>query len=61
MPNTSGILYYNENKGAIVTLMTLQTTGQRGGGLNVGGGWWVGQGRVMGGNGDTCNWTTIKK
>ena len=32
-----------------------------GGELNVGSGGWVGQGRVMGGHGDKCNCTTIKK
>ena len=37
----------------------IETTGV--GRLNVGGGGWVGQGRAMGENGDTCNRTTIKK
>ena len=31
------------------------------GGLNMRGGGWVVMGRVMGGNGNNCNGTTIKK
>ena len=31
-----------------------------GGGLNMRGGECLGQGKVIGKNGDNCNWTTIK-